>query len=232
MDNGYLYTVIGKEHREEAVASMKRLRQVDPSAHITIVTTSPIDGFDRCIVKQQSRPELGGIGYKAEHLTNEYYERTFYVDSDVYFVEDCKLLFTRVFAEFDMALMPDPAEIEIDFGLVPYNTGIVLMNRNKAVTETLKLFRDYYFDEHCRNRVLKNHPAQKQITDQPNFMQAIRDTRVKVLPLPSNYNFRYRFAVSINGKAKIIHGPVPEMGWEALVQKINANTEARIWTRP
>lgn len=230
-DFGYLYVAMGAEHRAEAQESCARLRAVRPDAHVTIVTTKSIESFDRVFVRPPSDPDTGGIGYKVDHLSCDHYRRTMFVDTDTYFVDDCTALFHRVMLEADMALMQDPAEPEMEMGLVPYNTGVVLMDQNERTQTTLTLFRDYYRDPAVRNDLLQHHPARKQITDQPAFMAAVRDTQIKIASLPSNYNFRYRFPVSVMGKVKLIHGPKPECGWEKLANKINASLTPRVWAK-
>lgn len=221
---GYLYIAYGDEHVNEALSSVKSLKAVDVNAHVTIITDQHVDGFDRVVKREKIRRGFSG---KVDNLSNEYYERTMYVDTDTYFCEDCSGLF-KLLDYFDLCAVLDPAEVDVLIpGLTSFNTGVLLYNNGIEVTKFLKRFRDYYNDHDLLRKVLKNHPAERVDTDQPLFTEALKDSNVKVYPLPDIWNARYRFNISLMGRVKIIHGP--SIDFESLREKMNATTGNRIW---
>lgn len=223
--NGFLYIAAGDEHVEEALTSVRSLRKVEPEAKVHLVTEKlrpHLELFDVVSV----RTGVPSIAYKVDNLHTPF-TNTCFVDSDTYFTASVKGVF-EVLDSWDMAMMPDPVEIEMQPGVVAFNTGVIFMKNNLKVETCLNLMRAYYAN---MPELLRGHPARKQRTDQPYMMKALSDSNIKVLPLPSNYNFRYRFPVSIMGSAKIIHGPVPRLGWSVLDSQINVHHLPRVWTR-
>jgi hypothetical protein len=233
---GYLYTAWGDVHVKEAVESVAQLRKHDLTAHVTLVTNRPVyenpagpgaagtlryhnvvkDAFDRVVVKDNIRRGFAG---KVDCLSNEYYSSTFYLDTDTHVCADPSPLFDLL-DSFDLCAVIDPAEVDIEMpGLTPYNTGVMLFGPH--TDELFKKFKEYYNDEAKLAAVLKGHPAERCKTDQPSFMQAIKATDTKVHSLPNVWNARYRFSTSFVGPVKIIHGPPPQIGWDALEQMMN-----------
>ncbi len=221
--NGYLYTAYGELHVAEAVASVACLREVDSTAHVTLVSDRYVDGFDKVEVKGDIKPGFAG---KVQCITNEHYTTTLYLDSDTYVCEDPSGLFELSYW-FDVCAAPDPAEIEIDgvAGLVACNTGVVLYGQ--ATDRFLAKWKELYFDELELTSVLKGHPAEKQRTDQPSFLQALMQTDTKFHSLPNVWNARYRFNTSLMGSVKIIHGNTTD--YESVRTEMNATRGNRIW---
>lgn len=224
--NGYLYIAYGEEHVNEAKASLQSLRQVDKSAHVTIITTKLVPGFDQVIIRKSFRPGFSG---KVDNLTNKIYNKTLFVDTDTYFCENCSGLFDLL-NHYDVCVMPDPGEPALDHtGFTSYNTGVVLFRQNDNVSKFIELFQKYYNDDALMEKVLKNHPAGKFRTDQPAFSLATRDSNVKLYPLSSIWNARYRFNINLMGSVKLIHGPATN--YEKLRTLMNYDLGNRIWTR-
>jgi hypothetical protein len=224
--NGYLYIAYGEEHIMEALASLASLRKVTPSAHVTLVSNRRVDGFDRLIIKDSFRPKFAG---KVDNLSEQYYDKTMYVDTDTYFCEDCSPLF-ELLDRYDLCAMPDPAEVILSSGFTYYNTGVLVYRKSSLTAVLFDLFKYYYNDDKLMKEVLKDHPAGRFRTDQPAFSMAERDVPVlKTYSLPSIYNVRYRFSISLNGSVKIIHGPSTD--FKKLQDRMNYSLGNRIWKR-
>ena len=225
--NGYLYVANNPEHRREAVTSVRSLRKADPTAHATLVTDRRFekvwDEFDRCVLLDKIAPKFGS---KVQCISTEYYLNTLYLDTDTYICEDPSGLFALT-EWFDVCATSDPAEVVVlhQPGLVPYNTGVVLLG--PCADKFLAEWRRFYFDETELTKVLKGHPAKTENTDQPSFLQALMHTGVKFLALPSTWNARYRFNTSFTGSVNIIHGNV--IDYEALRKEMNATRVNRVW---
>ena len=221
---GYLYIAYGDEHVKEARISVATLRAVDPTAHVTLVADRLVDGFDQVIVKPSFKSGFEG---KAQYLSNEYYINTFFLDADTHICEDPSALFDLL-AYFDLCAVLDPAEMDVYMlGLTPYNSGVMLFGpRTEELFTTL---RWYYQNEEILHATIKAHPAgiRRMKPDQPPLMLAIRDTKVRVHSLPSIWNARYRFNISLMGKVKIIHGPATD--FKALEIAMNTGPRNRCW---
>lgn len=222
--NGYLYIAYGDDHVKEARIAVARLREVDSKAHVTLVADREVDGFDRVVVKSDIPSGFSG---KAHCLSNEYYVNTLFLDTDTYMCEDPSALFDLL-SYFDLCAVLDPAEMDVGMpGLTPYNSGVMLFGpRTTGLFSTL---RWYYHNEGALQAAIKEHPAciRRMKPDQPPLMLAIRDTKVRVHSLPSIWNARYRFEISLMDKVKIIHGPVTD--YKALEIAMNEGPRNRCW---
>ena len=225
MNQGYLYTAYGNAHLQEAFKSLESLRAVDKEAHVTLVTTGnvgrdyPFEKFDRLITSPHLCSEY--LGGKVERMYS-FYNRTLYLDTDTWICESLQPLFDAL-DYYDVVLAPDPGEVEVE-GLVSPNTGVMAYLASDDVDDMLGLYRKYYFEK----ELWKNHPGRKQRTDQPAFSLALRDSGVKTLWVPSNWNFRYRFWCSLHpGTVKVIHGL--DCDFTLLEKAINVHTGNRCW---
>ncbi len=221
---GYLYIAYGEDHIKEAIISVSTLRAVDSTAHVTLVADREVEGFDKVVVKDIIR---NGFEGKAQCLSNEYYTNTFFLDADTHVCEDPSALFDLL-SYFDLCAVLDPAEIDTYMpGLTPYNSGVMLFG--SRTEELFSTFRRYYQNEDILQAAIKGHPAgvRRMKPDQPPLMLAIRDTKIRVHSLPSIWNARYRFNISLMGKVKIIHGPATD--FEALEAAMNKGRVNRCW---
>jgi len=221
--NGYLYIAFGEEHRGEALQSLQSLRKVDSKSHVTIITESPIHGFDKTIIS----PKVLGFRGKAENL-KIVYQNTFFVDTDTYFCEDCSDLFDLL-KYFDICAMVDPAETELQTGIQSLNTGVLLYQDNYRTRRFFELFKKYYNTPSLFESLMKNHPAGHQGTDQPFFTLAVRDSEVRLWPLPNTCNARYRFNISLMGKVRLIHGNTTN--FEELKKEMDKRLGNRCWNQ-
>jgi hypothetical protein len=225
MSCGYLYTSYGRLHLEEAFRSLESLREVDKDADVTLITTGnigrdyPFEKFNRYITSPHLCSEF--LGGKVERM-HSFYDKTIYLDTDTYICESPRPLFDLLGA-YDVVVAPDPGEVEVN-GLVAPNTGVIAFWANVRTERMLELYRKYYFEK----ELWRDHPGRRQRTDQPAFAQALRDSNVKTLWIPSNWNFRYRFPSQLHkGTVKIIHGL--DCDFQKIQKAANETLEPRCW---
>lgn len=225
---GYLYIATGDKYINEAVNSVTSLKKSNPDAHATLITDKKvqISKFDRIIIRKNNHNSTGwkeGILYKVKGLLSSPYEKTFFIDTDTYFVDDCSELF-NVLDYFDLLISHAPADsnkimIEGKYleGYYPYNTGVIVFNKNSIVE---KLFSDWIITYKNKFNVYPH--------DQAPFMEALLNNKVKIYVLQSIYNFRTPSIVTfLPLKVKIIHGRMND--YESLSKKINSSISQRAW---
>ncbi|MFK8006488.1 MAG: hypothetical protein AB8H03_08960 [Saprospiraceae bacterium] len=225
---GYLYAATGKSFTDEAAASVRSLRRFNTQVHVTLITDKPCvyKEFDNILIVDFDRSDINwkkGLLYKAIALQHSPYEKTFFVDTDTYFIEDCEELFDLL--EYNDILMAhSPADVskviiegkEIE-GYHPYNTGVIVY---KKIPEVIQLFKDWLTAYQEKFEV---YPS-----DQTPFMESLLKNKVRLYVLLPFYNFREHFMVSLPpGKVKIIHGRPRDV--IDLEIKINENIGHRTW---
>ncbi len=225
---GFLFIATGKKYIQEAVTSAKRIRQIGCKTPITLVCDSkPNDEgiFDDIRVEPVNINEAGFM-YKARQLASIMpYDRTFFLDSDTYMIEDCSELF-QLLDFFDVCMTHCPVDMykvydsggQIVKGCYPYNSGVMVYKRNE---KTQQLF----------NRLLQVFTEHNHLywNDQIALMEAILYTDVRIYVLQSIYNFRTPYVQSFPGlKVKIIHGRVKN--FEKTAKAINKfEDKNRVW---
>lgn len=225
---GYLYAATGKQFTDEAAASVRSLRRFNPQVHVTLITDNPCvyAEFDDIQIVDFDSSDINwkkGLLYKALALQNSPYEKTFFVDTDTYFTEECAELF-ELLEYNDILIAHSPADVskvvidgkEIE-GYHPYNTGVVVY---KKTPEVVQLFKDWLA---AYQEKFDIYPS-----DQTPFMEALLKNKVRLYVLLPFYNFREHFMVSLPpGRVKIIHGRPRDV--LDLERRINENIGHRTW---
>ncbi len=230
MNEGYLY-VANAKYVEEAVESLQSLRKCNPNAHATLITDEPFqnEDFNQITIlsyddyRQYDSAYKAFFLYRAAALAISPYDKTFYIDTDIYFYEDCRELF-KMLDYFDIMVAQAPTDVssvyvdgEVLEGCTPYNMGVIVYRKNEA---TRALLADY----HAR------YKAQFDIylSDQPAFVEALLFNTVKLHVLQPFYNFRHPFLVALPpGKVKIMHGRPAD--FVAFEKEMNKDLRHRVW---
>jgi len=222
---GYLYIASGEKYVKEARISARSLKKCNPGAHITLITDIAVDssGFDEVRIHEKDNDDpRGAKNFKSQHILNTPYDKTIFIDTDTFFIEDCRELFPLL-EYHDLLIAHAPAdmrEVLIDDkpieGYKCYNAGMIAYKKNEV---TIKLFEEWY--RICRKLIYRG--------DQPPLMHALLTNPVKLYVLHQNYNLRTPFLVSLPAfKAKILHGR--NVDFEKAARNVNANADfQRVW---
>jgi hypothetical protein len=234
-EEGYLYVVYDSDegrYTKEAVRSARSLKKNDRSAHISLVTNREADEdvFDNVIIRRGDATNWReGLAYKTKHVyETSPYQKTFFLDSDTFFYEDCSMLF-NLLDYFDVCMSTAPAEENASVvdgkplaGYIPYNTGVVLHKKN---THNEFLFGEW--SKIFKKRIRENHAWKDYESDQTAFMDALLKSESRVYVLASVWNARIPFFMPLNGEVKIVHGRCKD--YEALRARINSSASHRCW---
>lgn len=230
-EEGYLFAVSGDQYVLEAIHSAKTVRKVHSDARIALVTdhktTVPSDHIFDAVIRITlpcfSNPKLLGHAAKLLGLGNSPYQKTIFLDSDTFIIENCQELF-EVLNWFDMMVCHDYHEIRWPMvqnkplvGCNPYNSGVLAFQSN----ETVKKFLSEWYE-----RFIQNYEIYQG--DQPAFMEALLYVNLKTYSLQTIYNFRFnQFLTISSGLVKILHGRHPDL--PLIAQRVNASTNHRCW---
>ncbi len=209
MEHGAIYIVTRNARYLNLLASsVARLREVMPELPITVFSDLPAEGpFDLVRV---SSSERDGFFDKARLMSESPYERTVFIDSDIYVVEPFAELF-RMLDRFDCALTheeylntdwdnhcPRP---DIPVSFPEFNTGLIAYRRSPKTLALFKAWGELY------QRFLYEHPS-KPINDQPFFRAAAYFSDARIATLGREYNCKFRGQGYLNGPVKLLHGHV------------------------
>jgi hypothetical protein len=216
--------------------SAASLKRVMPDLPITVFSQFPIESpdFERVIRVEGSED---GFYDKTLFFQQTPYERTLFIDADIYVAEPVPELFTLL-DQFDFAATheeyvntdwwnryPRP---DIPSSFPEFNTGILAYRRSPAMDSLLKDWSGLY------RSFIESHPGQKiKINDQPFFRAAAYSSPVRIATLTREYNCKFRGQGYLNGQVKILHGHVDlqlkkEFVGEAIAV-LNASSKPRVY---
>lgn len=149
-------------------------------------------------------PEFG-FKDKIEGMRQSPYERTLYLDTDIYVTSDIMELFFML-DSFDLAVAHDVARCESLVGEdvepdrlvqnVPrsfpeHNTGVVVYKSNGSMDQFLSEWGNEYRND--------------EVADQPSFRRTLYMSDIRYATLPPEYNYFTPSPVFAHGKVRIIH---------------------------
>lgn len=223
---GILFAATGERFQKEAVLAARSVRQAMPGIPIILFTD------DSQLLDPDSRPAFDSVETldqvthnfqdKITALLNSPFDRTLFLDSDTFVVEDCSELFDLL-DYFDFAAAQDPWRIDANaddsqHAFPEYNSGVLAIKKSEAMTQLLK-------DWLARHRQMRAaHPL---VGDQLSLRAAIYKTSLRVHALPPEYNFR-TFCVNVagaNARVKILHGR--DIDFPSTAQLLNHDVDYR-----
>ncbi len=235
MKIGAIYIITqDSRYTEMLLNSAASLKRVMPDLPITVFSQFPLESPDfESVIRVEGSED--GFYDKTLFFQQTPYERTLFVDADIYVAEPVPELFT-ILDQFDGAATheeylntdwwnryPRP---DIPNSFPEFNTGILAYKRSARMDRVLQDWSQLY------RSFLDNHPGQK-INDQPFFRAAVYSNEARIATLTREYNCKFRGQGYLNGNVKIFHGNVDRQLDQAFVRKavavLNATSKPRVY---
>lgn len=199
---GILHVAIGNEFAEEAKISAQSVRKEMGDIPITLITN--IDGdysiFDN-IIKVNNPAK--GFEDKIRYIQETPYDKTIYLDTDIYLYDDISELF-NLLNRFDIAASYTVNKPHRDFyplddtcsAFPEYNTGLIVFKNNQKV--------DDFFE--CWWSKWNSESTSEHTHDQPTFRQCLYNSDLRIATLRKEYNCRFHTLGKVNYPVKVFHG--------------------------
>ena len=231
---GIVYVATGTQYINEALVSIKSLKQHMPEMPVTLFASEEGDYPQNIDVARMDSPNYDYPGIdKIQYISNSPYRETLFLDSDTFVVESFDEVF-QLLKEFDLALSHAPVrqpprklkgkewinydEQSISKAFSELNTGVILFRKSE---KTDQFFQDWLTE--CRKRA-KNRG--KPLHDQAAFRTSFYPSSLRLATLTPEYNCRFIFPTYVQGRVKILHGRTPNL--EASALKVNNSEQPRI----
>ncbi len=234
IDKGFLYIACGeRKYIDEAIQSAKSLLKQVKNAHISLITDNrsleneklPFSHiiYEEAVSSNENINWKEGLTYKVRTMYDlSPYEKTIFLDSDTYIVDNCNSLFDLL-DYHDLCLAHAPADMSKVYvdgrclpAYTPYNSGVILFNRNNKVETVFKKWFQFYSSN-----------FELYITDQQPLMEALINSDLNLYVLSSIWNARTVLGDRYAGYVKIIHGRHKNL--ELVNKRINQSHVNRIW---
>ena len=235
MPTGAIYILTQNERYVDlALQSVASLKRVMPDLPVTVFSQFPMSSplVERVVLIQ---PTGDGFYDKTRLMRDSPYDRTVFIDADIFVVEPFPELFCLL-DRFDCAATHEEY-VNTDWfnryprGDIPssfpeFNTGVLLFKRSTQMNAVLKEWEALYA------QYLKEKPGQ-QIGDQPFFRAALYCSEARVATLTREYNCKFRGQGYLNGLVKVLHGHVDfqfdsrQLG--QAIRALNASQKPRVY---
>jgi hypothetical protein len=195
---GIIYAVYGADHREELIHSVESVKRQMPDVPITVFADARVEHelIDACLGFEQTLTPSENL---IQALDRSPYERTIYLDSDVYATEPVDELF-EMLERFDLGVVMDPMQSAGSTddpqmeGFPWFNCGVICCRSGPSLASFVEAWLDT-FNQYDSN------------SDQPAFRRALVDSEIRYVTLPPAYNCLYgAFPGYLNGPVKLFHG--------------------------
>jgi hypothetical protein len=208
---GVIYISTGDRSYEEALLSIRSLKQTNPNLPVTLFTDKrEVDAVVDQVVFIE-KPEYS-VQDKALNIWRTPYEQTLYLDSDTYLTGCLDEVFDVLhYCDFAGTIESVrgfwyEGKMDIPRALCDINGGVLCFKNTPAVMSAL---RQWYGEFQKTAEWLKEYGPNKWFltNDQPSLRKLIwtnRDIRVAILP--DEYNALRMFGTRLWGDASIVHG--------------------------
>ena len=234
MTEGIVYIATGSEFVQEALLSAERVNAAMPDVSVTLITDEQVDNplFDEIIPIEN--PEYG-FEDQILNMHRSPYDRSIYLDTDIYIYEDITDLF-GLLESFDVGLAHSSSRVAWDVEGVPdsfpeYNSGVIAYRNNSDFQDFLSEWERTYFGEKEGDITMRN---------QPSLRKALFESELRIATLPPEYNCMYRYPGYAVGTVKVFHGRLQELDGpgagnyfdvQDAVEAINSTEEKRVFTQ-
>ncbi len=232
-ERGVVYSGTGAFYVAEAIRSASSSLRHNHVPHV-LFASEPIEAPAGLSV-QLFEPSGNPYADKIASMRSSPFERSIYLDSDTYVVEEITSLF-GLLDRYDLAVAFAPgyrglADPAVPSAFYEFNTGVLAWRASDRMSAFMQAWEDTY-------RVWLEHDefpgAQKasrgRRADQPAFRRCAWEHDVRVFALGPEYNFRVGFPATVVGRVRVIHGESEDH--EALAGRLNASELARSWPPP
>jgi hypothetical protein len=230
---GVVYSGTGEFYAKEALRSARSSLRHNDVPHV-LFASEPVEGPPGLRVE---RFEPSGNPYvdKIANMRRSPFERTLYLDSDTYVVEEIVHVLDLL-DRYDLAVAFAPAYRGLDDPGVPrafheFNTGVLAWRASERVEAFMASWQETYL------AWLEEEPfpgagqaSRSRRADQPAFRRCAWEQDVSVFVLSPEYNFRLGYPTTVVDRVRVIHGDHPDP--EGLAARVNEHRRPRSWPPP
>ncbi|MEK3661921.1 hypothetical protein BSK49_10800 [Paenibacillus odorifer] len=212
MSKGVVYIATGEKYISEAIFSATQLKKIMPSVHVTIFSDQYFSSPAVDSLVKINDPQFGFID-KVKYIKESPYDKTLFLDTDTYVVDELTELF-KLLDTFEIAAPYAPIDDVVEGvpkSFQEMNTGVILFRNTSKVK---KCFLDWLIFHQRECEISIEEPP-----DQLSFREAVYKNKLHHHLLAHEYNCMISFPVLLHGRVSIFHGR--NISIELLAEKIN-----------
>jgi hypothetical protein len=223
---GIMYSAFGAKYIAEAVESARSSLRRNDVPHLLFATEDPVEAPDGLTVVRFDQVSSAPFVDRIANRRRSPFERTIYLDSDTYVIDDITDIFT-VLDRYEMTAshanyrgLDDP---EVPRAFSEFNCGVVAWRASERTSAFLASWEAQY-REWLERDVLPGQmgaadPSRSPIGDQPAFRRCAWEHAMKIYVLPPEYNLRLGYRTTVVDRVHLIHGRFGD--YERLAERMN-----------
>jgi hypothetical protein len=227
---GILYGAVGAEYFAEAVISARSSLRHNDLPHV-VFTDADRDaghGIEVRVVEPSENPYAD----KIRSMLASPFERTIYLDSDTYVLDDLSDLYALL-DRFDLAACHSPgyrglSDPDVPASFYELNTGLVAWRREPETTAFLEDWLATY-ERWSREPPFPHAGDPGGYADQPAFRHCMWTHRLRLCVVGHEYCLRTPQCAQVADRVRVIHGRHEDFERVALIA--NRERRARIFPR-
>lgn len=230
MKRGIVYIATGEEFIDEAIKSAINTRE-NTELPIALISNREVnnDVFSEVIIDEDPKDSFED---KPRNLMKTPFDKTLYLDTDVYILEEVPELF-EILDHYNLATSIDPNEWELRcdpeeaFEEIPesfplFQTGVMAYNANEKVSSFIKKWQSLHSDNDVKR-------------DQSSFRAALYKYDIDHTSLSNLYNCLIGWPMQVTGEVKIVHDSdhidhIDDL--KPIVDRMNRTDEPRVFFTP
>lgn len=229
--DGILYSAIGAEFFAEALASARSSLRFNAVPHL-IVTDQRREVPDAQIGVKAIRRGHNPYADKIRSIASSPFERTIYIDTDTYLLDEILHLF-ELLDRFDIAACHSPgyrslADPDVPNGFYELNTGLIVLRRNPATDAFLSDWLATY-EKWVADPPFEHAGRLDGYADQPAFRRCLWQHRLQLCVLGHEYCFRTTQCAQVADRVRVLHGR--HRDFERVAEIVNRERRARVFPR-
>lgn len=231
---GVLYSCSGERYIAEALRSARSSLRHNPLPHLLFVSDEPADAAG--VSTARFEPSANPYADKIANMRRSPFERTLYLDSDTFVVDEIAHLL-GLLDHYDMAAAytaegRGPHDPGVPPAFYEFNTGLLAWRANDRMTAFMRSWEETYLEwsQHGDPFPTPGKGSRSGRADQLAFRRCAWEHGVRLFVLAPEYNFRLGYPTTVQERVRVIHGRHPD--YEALAARINETELPRSWPPP
>jgi hypothetical protein len=226
--DGIIYSASGEEYVAQALVSARSSLRHNPVPHLLFASPPPkekeIAGLEVEAFEASDNPYVDKIA----NMRRSRFERTLFLDSDTFVVDEVTHLF-ELLDHYEVAAAFAPGrrvsqDPDMPQAFYEFNTGVVAWHASERTAAFLADWQRTYFAWEQE----KPFPAAAGSggpADQPAFRRCAWKHRIQLMVLGPEYNYRTRFPGAVADRVRVIHGHQED--YEEVAEWLNKETGPR-----